>query len=599
MSQLAPDRDHAAVYDHQLMRRLWRFIAPHRRLLFGSILLLPLTAALRLAPPYLIKLVIDHAIVPQRPWRLPPLAALLIGAFVVQQLASLGHTWLLQLCGQRAMHDLRVEAHRHLLSLRIAFFDRTPIGRLMARVTNDIESIAEAFASGLVAVVGDAMTLVGIVVAMLWLHWKLALLTFAVLPLMLLLVGGFQRLLRSNYRLIRKRLAQINATLQELINGMRVVQIFGREAAAERQFEQANREYRDAYKLAIRYDAMLFALVELLGSITIALLLWYGGIKVLDAAISFGLLVAFIEYVQRFFEPIRDISTKYATMQQAMAAAERVFSLLDTDELDGAGTCSDPATRTTVPAEASVPVVAFRAVSFRYTSDTPLFEQLSFSVPAGTSVAIVGSTGAGKSTIARLLTRLYEPQQGAIDLGGVNIKTIQVAELRRRIVVLSQDVFLFSGTVRDNIDLHDPSISAEAVERASVRLGLPRLMSLDRAVADRGADLSSGERQLIVFARALVRDPEVLLLDEATASVDPETERIVQEGVAELMRGRTAIVIAHRLATIERVDRVLVLHRGRIVEQGSHAELIAAGAFYKRLYQLQYVSAPVSYGEQR
>lgn len=583
------------VYDRELVRRLWLFIRPHRAVLLGAVALLPLGAALQLAPPYLLKIAIDTAIVPQRAGRVAPLAALLVGVLIAQQLVSLAQAWLLQLCGQRAMHDLRVTVHAHIIALRASYFDRTPIGRIMTRVTNDVESIAEAFASGLIAVVADAIKLIGIIVVLLYLNWRLALLTFSVLPPLLLFVGVFQRLLRRAYRLIRARLALINATLQEQLNGMRVIQIFGKEAHAERTFGEANEHYRDAYKSSIRYDAVLYAVVELLGSVTVALLLWYGGVKVLVGGVTFGLLVAFIEYVQRFFEPIRDISAKYATMQQAMAACERVFSLLDVDEPDaprfGLRSMLEVEARPGPGSSksAAAPAVAFRDVSFRYVEDTPLFERLSFSVAAGDSVAIVGPTGAGKSSIARLLNRLYEPQTGAIELHGVNIRAIDVSELRRRVVVLSQDVLLFAGTIRDNISLHEPSIDHDKIEQTARRLGLSQLVSLEKQVLERGSNLSLGERQLVVFARALVRDPELLVLDEATASVDPESEQIVQEGIRELMRERTAIVIAHRLTTIERVDRVLVLDRGQIVEEGSHAQLISAAGHYARLYRLQYV----------
>jgi ATP-binding cassette subfamily B multidrug efflux pump len=437
---------------------------------------------------------------------------------------------------------------------------------------------------GLVSVVGDLLYLGAIVVVMLLLDWRLALITFAVLPLLLLVVAIFRRLTRQAQRLIRRRVAQINATTQEHITGMSIVQIFGRQRQALGDFDDVNRAHRDAYYAAIRYDASLFAIVELLGSLTVALLLWYGGVRVLGGSVSFGLLVAFIEYVQRFFIPIRDMSVKYMAMQQAMAASERVFDLLDTaTERDAP---PHPATSVETPGAG----VAFDRVSFAYLPGQPVLHDVSFAVRPGESIAVVGATGSGKSTLVRLLSRLYELESGAIALDGHDISELSLDELRRRVVVVSQDVFLFSGTVASNISLGDPAISRERIEAAARRVGLTRLLDLDHEVQERGANLSAGERQLVAFARALVRDPEVLVLDEATSSVDPEAEKLVQEGTAELMRERTAIVIAHRLSTIERAHRILVLHHGAIVEQGSHEELLAAGGVYSRLYQLQYVN---------
>ena len=576
------------AYDHHLVRRLWQYVKPYWRALALALVLLPATAGLQLLPPYLLKQAIDHAIVPKELDRLPYYAGLLIAVLLLQYLINGAHSVLIQLSGQRAMHDLRKRAHEHLMGMNMRYFDRTPVGQVMTRVTNDIESIAEAFASGLVAVVGDIMRLVGIVAMMLWLDYKLALLTFAVLPPLFLIALFFQRLLRQTYRQIRRRLAKINATLQEQINGVRVVQIFGRQSQARSDFDVVNRQFRDAYRDSIKFDASLYSIVEMMGSVTIAMILWYGGGKVISLSITFGLLVAFIEYVQRFFEPIRDISAKYATMQQAMAASERVFSLLDTDEPD-APRSQDPAVVSggTQPAE-----VAFEDVTFSYAPGTRLFDGLSFEVAAGSSIAIVGPTGAGKSSIIRLLTRLYEVDSGRIKLDGTEIRSIDPKALRAAVVVLSQDVFLFAGSVYDNITLSDPKISRADVMRAAKQVGLLDIIELDAPVAERGANLSLGERQLVVFARALARDPRVLVLDEATASVDPESERLIQRGIASLMAERTAIVIAHRLTTIETVDDVLVLSKGKIVERGSHASLLDKGGAYARLHALQYVDRP-------
>jgi ATP-binding cassette subfamily B protein len=588
------------VYDHRLILRLWRFIRPHWLLLGGALLMLPLAAGLNLLQPYLVKLAIDDAIVPRQLENLATYAILLVGALLLERIARYAEILLLQLCGQRAMHDLRTSAHSHMISLAARFFDRTPVGRLMTRVTNDIESIAEAFSMGLVSVLGDILFLAGIVAAMLWLHPRLALLALSVVPVLLIIVAVFRRLIRAAQRVIRQRVAQINATSQEQISGMGVVQIFGRQQRAIDSLERANRAHRDAFLAAIRYDASLFALVELLSSLTVALLLWYGGVRVIDGTVTFGLLVAFIEYVQRFFIPIRDMSVKYMAMQQAMAAAERVFELLDNDDREQRGRRGLHAGAHPVAGQGAGPPasgagaadVVFDQITFGYHEDQPVLRGVSFAVRPGERIAVVGATGSGKSTLVRLLARLYPLDSGRILLGGVDAAAIPLGELRRRVVVVSQDVILFTGTVAGNISLDDPAITREQVERAAERVGLTRLLALDREVQERGANLSAGERQLIAFARALARDPEVLVLDEATSSVDPEAEQLIQDGIAELLRERTSIVIAHRLTTIEHADRILVLHRGEIVEHGSHAELLEHGGVYSQLYQLQYVAPP-------
>ena len=585
MGKLSGDgKGQSPAYDGRLLGRIWTYVHPHRRLLYISLVLLPLSAAFNLAQPFIMKQAIDLAIIPRDMTLLPMLAGGLVLAILLERLAQFAETLLMQLCGQRAMHDLRVSAHRHLLSLRSAYFDRMPVGRLMTRVTNDVESINEAFAMGLVSVVGDMITLVGIVAVMFWLSPPLALVALSVVPALVLVTEVFRRLLRKTHRIIRRRIAQINGALEEHITGMNVVQIFGQQDKAMGAFDDANRAHRDAYHLAIRYDASLFSLVEMLGSVTVALLLWYGGVRLMDGAVTFGLLVAFLEYVHKFFIPIRDLSAKYTVMQQAMASSERVFELLDTDEPEGDVQASAAAARAEDGA-----LVRFEDVTFAYTEGQPVLRGVSFEVESGQRLAVVGPTGSGKSTLIRLLSRLYEAGGGRMLLHGKDLRGLSPGELRRRVVVVSQDVFMFAGTVAQNISLDDPDIAPERVEEAAREVGLDRLLTLDHEVLERGANLSAGERQLVAFARALARDPEVLVLDEATASVDPETERVVQQGVARLMAGRTSIVIAHRLSTIQEADRILVLNRGEVTEEGTHQELLDAGGLYAELYRLQYV----------
>lgn len=605
------DERHSSALDLVMLRRIWSFVRNHRKLLFASLLLLPAAAGLQLVPPYLLKLGIDDAITPGKLEKLAPYALFLVGTLLLQQICMFGHSLLMQICGHRAMHDLRVAAHRHLLQLRAGYFDRTPIGRTMTRVTNDVESIAEAFNAGLITIIGDIIVLVGIVVAMFLLHPRLALLTLAVVPILLVVVLTFQRALRTTHRQIRRRIARINATLQEHVTGMKVVQSLGIEARAAATFDVANADHRDGYRSAIRYDSMLFSMVEMLGSLTIAALIWYGGRSVLQgSAVTFGLLVAFIEYVQRFFIPIRDMSAKYAVMQQAMAASERVFELLDTDEPDApasdhgtsdstAGSAGAPAASQSLksanlanPATAATDtMIRFEDVRFSYVDDTPVLRGLSFDIARGEHIAIVGATGGGKSTLVKLLTRLYEINSGSIQIDGQPLNAIAKSDLRRKVVSLSQDVFLFSGTILSNITLDDPTLSPADASAAATQVGLDRLLDLDQRVLERGANLSAGERQLVVFARALARKPTVLILDEATANVDPASEEIIQKGIAELLKGRTALVIAHRLTTIESVDRVFVLHHGELVEQGTHQQLLENDGLYAKLYRLQYLDS--------
>jgi len=505
--------------------------------------------------------------------------------------------------GQLGMNDLRVRVHRHVMSLSASFFDRTPVGRLMTRLTNDIESLSEMFASGIVSLLGDAIRLVVILFWMFGIDWRLALFSLASAPLLFAIAAFFRGWVRDAFRDIRVRLARMNAFLQEHISGMKVVQAFAREDKVADDFDVINGEYRKANSRAIAADAALYSIVEAIASIAIASLLWYGGGRIVAGTLTFGAVVAFIEYLTKFFTPIRDLSTKYTVMQQAMAAAERVFTLLDTKEPD-AGPHPNP-----LPADGErgsdlplplagegrgegKPLIEVRNCSFHYRPEQPVLSDVTLSISRGETVAIVGATGAGKSTLIKLLPRLYDAQAGEIRIDGVDIRSIETRALRRRIVAVSQDVFMFAGTLRDNIGLGDDAIDDERILAAARRVGADRVIAsrpdgLSARVLERGANFSAGERQLVAFARALARDPEILILDEATASVDPETERVIERGIAELMRGRTSIVIAHRLSTVRRASRIVVIHHGRIAEQGTHDTLLAHDGIYARLYRLQ------------
>jgi ATP-binding cassette subfamily B multidrug efflux pump len=573
--------------DSRLLARLFPFLRQHRRALAISIALLPIISAFEVAQPYLLKRAIDEHIAPHQLAGLDRVGVLYLLALLGQYTAAFAHTYLVQVVGQRAMNDLRLIVHRHALRLSAGFFDRTPVGQLMTRMTNDIESLTEMFASGIVSLLGDVVRLGLIVFVMFRTDGKLALFSMAAVPVLAIIATLFRGWVRDAFREIRAKLSKMNGYLQEHLSGIKVVQAFAQEGRAADEFDVINRAYRRANASAIAADAALYAVVEAVGSIAIAALLWHGGARIASGAVTFGVLVQFIEYLGKFFSPLRDLSAKYTVMQQAMAAAERVFALLDTKDLDA--TKRDGVGVATVAP--NVPAVELDHVTFGYRADTPILRDLSLTIARGETIAVVGATGAGKSTLIKLLPRLYEPQSGAIRIDGTDIRDWTAHDLRRRIVVVSQDVFLFSGTLGENLSLGAPDISPAHMLDAARRVGGERMITarggLDAPVAERGANFSAGERQLIAFARALCRDPGLLILDEATASVDPEIERLIEQGIAELMRGRTSIVIAHRLSTIRRATRILVLDHGAIIEEGNHDQLLARAGVYARLYRLQ------------
>ena len=594
--------------DRTLLKRIFSYVWPYWKPLSVAVVLLPVISLCEIAQPFLLKRAIDEHIAVGRLAGLDHIGLLYLAALIGQYGAAFGQIYLTQVIGQRGMNDLRVRVHRHVLSLSAAFFDRTPVGRLMTRLTSDVEALTEMFASGIVSLLGDVIRLGFILVAIVGIDWRLALFSMGSAPVLFAIAAFFRRWVRDAFREIRLKLARMNSFLQEHLSGIKVVQVFAREERVYGEFDVINRDYRRANARAITADAALYSIVEAVGAIAVAGLLWHGGSRIAGGTLTIGVLVAFIEYLGKFFAPIRDLSTKYTVMQQAMAAAERVFALLDTVDLDS-GTLAgfqtsrdglaraEPALPHAIGSSNTGPLIEFDHVTFGYRPDRPVLNDVSLSIAAGETLAVVGATGAGKSTIIKLLPRLYDVQSGTIRVGGADIRTIDPRALRRRIVVVSQDVFMFSGTLRANIALGDAALGDEQIWAAARRVGADRVITsrpgaLDAAVLERGVNFSAGERQLVAFARALAHDPEILILDEATASVDPETERVIERGIGELQRGRTSIVIAHRLTTVQRASRIVVIHHGRIAEEGGHAALLAQGGIYARLYRLQMVGHP-------
>jgi len=620
-----PDRatlDHDEVlgraFDRRLARRLWAAARAQRPMLYATLALFPAIALAELAQPYLLKIAIDDHILAGDWVGLSLTAAAYAGTLgILYALRSL-EAYLMALVGQRVTHDLRAALFEHLLRLEAGFYDRNPVGRLMTRVLNDVEAVSEAFTSGLLAIAADVITLVGVVAVMLWMDWRLALVTFAIVPVLAGVAAYFRLRARDAYREARRRLAALNAFLQESLQGVTVVQLFARERHEHAMFRRLNDDYRRALFNSTVFEASLYSSVEALGSVALALLIWYGGGQIGAGALSFGALVAFIQYTNRFFLPIRDLGAKYTVMQSAMASAERIFGLLDRqpaiaspatptvdrrsiDSADGATRVANrPPTSVpdhAVPAptvHASVPALEFSSVSFSYNGDRDVLRDCSFRVAPGEHIAIVGATGEGKSTCARLLVRAYDVTRGRVLVDGLDVRAWDLERLRRRVGTVFQDTVLFTGTVADNVALgaaSDPDVVRRALDAAHARDfvdALPR--GLDEPLGERGANLSHGQRQLLAIARALVYNPAVLVLDEATSSVDPESEWRIREAMQQLLAGRTSITIAHRLSTVQHADRILVLHHGRVHEEGTHAALLRQGGLYARLWELAMVA---------
>lgn len=574
------------AYDARLMARMLRYLRPYWKLLAVSFSFLLLHTATQLLGPYITKVAIDRYIAHQDVAGLDLMALAYLGVVLLGFIFLFVQTYTTEYTGQRAMHDLRLEIFTHLQKQDMAYFDRNPVGRLMTRNINDVETLNELFSTGVVGLLGDLFIVFGIAGAMLWLHWQLALVCLAAFPLILYLSRFYRRRAREVYRESRLILARLNAGLQENIAGVATIQAFGQEEKMYRRFQEINLGYRDVLLRSVRYNAVFFPIIEIFSALTIGLLLWYGGGLVVQNVVEAGVIVAFIQYIQRMYHPIRDLAEKYNIMQAAMASSERVFTLLDTAE-----TIKSPERPQSI--ERVRGEIEFQSVWLSYHPGEPVLKDISFRIRPGEKVALVGATGGGKTSIISALCRFYDIERGAILIDGVDIREWDKQALRRQLGLVLQDVFLFSGDIAENITLGDARVSEasmlEAARRAQIAPFIEQLPGgYQDEVQERGSTLSQGQRQLLSFARALAFDPRILILDEATSSVDTETELLIQAALEELLKERTALIIAHRLSTIKSADRILVVHKGEIWEQGSHEELLAQGGLYARLYDLQY-----------
>lgn len=591
------------AYDARLMRRLLGFMRPHRVAIGWTVVAIIGLSVLQLAPPYLTKVAIDAHITTGELDGLDTLAFLFLGVLVLSYVLEYVQTYTLQVTGQRIIFDLRMRIQEHLQRLDVAFYDRNPVGRLMTRVTTDVDALNDLFASGVVSAFRDIFMLGGIAIVLVVMDWRLAIVALSVLPLIALVTQWFRHNARHSYRQVRGWIARINAFLQENITGMATVQLFRREALHFDRFDAINQGHRDANIASIFYYAVFYPAIEVLGALAIAAIVWFGGGWTLQGTLELGSLVAFVLYSQRFFRPISDLSEKFNLLQAAMASSERIFALLDTPV-----SIESPTSRTPSDCHHGLPAgpghIRFEHVWFAYRDDEYVLEDVTFDVAPGQRVGVVGATGAGKTTLINLLMRFYDVNRGRITIDGVDIRERSLTALRSRFGLVLQDGYLFSGTVADNIRLGSDAISDAAVRRAAAAVHADRFIAslpdgFDSPVAERGATFSVGQRQLLSFARALAHQPSVLVLDEATSSIDTDTEQLIQDALRVLMSGRTTIAIAHRLSTVQDMDAILVFHKGRLRETGSHQELLAQRGLYFTLYQLQYRDQEAALAEAR
>jgi ATP-binding cassette subfamily B protein len=575
------------AYDSRLARRLAGYLRPYAWRVVAGIVLLIFGSLFELTGPLLTKRAVDVYIPAHDYGSLNFIALLYVGLLLGNFTVSATSTYVMQMLGQYVQFDLRREIFDKLQRIDVSYYDRNPVGRLITRLTTDVDALNELFTNGFVAIFGDIFTLLGIAIVLFYFDWRLACVALVILPLMLMVTAWFRRGAREGFRKVRVRIAKINAFLQEHVTGVTVVQLFGRERLEYQRFDAINDDHRVANIETIFYYAVFYPAIEIISNIGIALILWYGGFRVVGGAATLGALIAFVQYAQRFYQPIRDLSDKYNILQAAMAASERIFNLLD----------ERPAivspTPAKLPASGGRGRIEFRDVWFAYKGDDWVLKGVSFTVEPGQSVGIVGHTGAGKTTLTNLLLRFYDIQKGQILLDGVDVREYDLEALRRNFSIVLQDVYLFSGSVAFNVTLGNEDIPYDRVELAAREVHADEFIrrlpeGYETKIHERGAGLSVGQKQLISFARALAYDPPILILDEATSSIDSETELLIRDAVARLMEGRTSVIIAHRLSTIQSVDKIVVLHKGELREQGSHQELLALRGLYYRLYRLQY-----------
>jgi ATP-binding cassette subfamily B protein len=625
------------AYDSRLMRRLLVYLRPYWRMTLFALVAILLFGILQAIPPYLLKVEVDRYLDPTGRAQLPKILAgflssnplvgiaqialvLFLPTVVLTFVLEFAQSFAMQVVGQQVMYDMRKQLFAHLQRLQMSFFDRNPVGRLVTRVTTDVDVLNDLFASGVVAIFGDVFSLFSIVVVMLKLDWKLAFLTFSVLPIIVVVTAAFRRAVRESYRRIRVAIARINAYLQEHITGMSVLQLFNREERSFKEFEKINRDHMEAYKDSILAYGLFYPAVDLLGTVAVGIIIYLGGGMALRNLVTVGTAIAFIQYSQRFFRPIQDMSDKYNLLQAAMASSERIFKLLDTpvtitdpgplSVVRGPWPVVEPASQPLVAAPTdheqqttdtgrTAPLVEFRNVGFAYKDEHRVLENVSFSIAAGETVAVVGHTGAGKTTLTNLLLRFYDVQEGQVFFGGVDIRHLRLRDLRRNFGIVLQDPFLFSGTIASNIRLGSEWITEGQIRDAARQVSLLDFIEglpggFQEPVKERGATLSVGQKQLLSFARALAHNPRILILDEATSSVDPETEHLLREGLRRLVENRTSLVVAHRLSTIQNASKIVVMHKGRVREVGTHHELLTKRGIYFKLYQLQYKDQEVS-----
>jgi ATP-binding cassette subfamily B multidrug efflux pump len=574
------------AYDSKLMKRLLFFIKPYKKYVFWGIFLSISVAGLGPVRPYLTKVAVDYSLVKKDYDSLMYISLALIVSLILQSLVQYYLTYYTQLMGQKVIFDLRVKLFEHVQKLALKFYDKTPIGRVVTRVTNDVESLNELFSAGIITVFSDIFIILWILGFMFFMSWDLSLVTLSVLPLVIFATSVFRKKVRIAYRDVRFHLARLNSFMQEHIQGMNVVQIYGKENEEYKKFAEINRDHTIANIKSVFYYAVFFPVVDFFSSLAITLIIWYGGGSVVQGAMSLGVLFAFIQYTEMFFRPIRDLSEKYNVLQTAMASSERIFNLFDDQTF-----IKNP--ESPVKLENVKGNIDFENVCFAYNNDEYVLKNINFTINPGETVAIVGATGAGKTSIINILTRFYDINSGTIKLDGIDIKTIDKRELRKYISIVLQDVFLFSGTIYGNITLNNERISLDEAKQAAEIVGANKFIEnlpnkYNEEVKEKGSTLSVGQKQLISFARALAYNPKILILDEATSSVDTETEMLIQNAINKLLANRTSIVIAHRLSTIQNADKIIVMHKGEIREVGNHQELLAKKGIYYRLYQLQY-----------